>query len=142
MAGKQELVHAQDHETLCRHYPFARRMSRTPKSFIREILKVTENPGIISFAGGLPNPDLIDVGGIADAAAAVLREDGRTALQDSTTEGYLPLRRFIADRYKKRLCLDVSPDEILITSGSQQSLDLIGKILMDSGDRVAIQRPG
>ncbi len=60
----------------------------------------------------------------------------------STTEGYLPLRRFIADRYKKRLGLDVSPDEILITSGSQQSLDLIGKILIDPDDRVAIERPG
>ncbi|MGB8219758.1 MAG: PLP-dependent aminotransferase family protein [Methanoregula sp.] len=142
MAGKQEVVHTQDHETLCCHYSFARRMSRTPKSFIREILKVTENPGIISFAGGLPNPDLIEVGGIAEAAAAVLRDDGRTALQYSTTEGYLPLRRFIADRYKKRLDLDVSPDEILITSGSQQSLDLIGKILIDPGDRVAIERPG
>jgi 2-aminoadipate transaminase len=142
MAGKQKLVQNQDPETLCRTYAFAQRMHNTPKSFIREILKVTENPGIISFAGGLPNPDLIDVGGIAEAAAAVLREDGRTALQYSTTEGYLPLRRFIADRYKKRLGLDVSPDEILITNGSQQCLDLIGKILVDPNDRVAIERPG
>lgn len=142
MTGKQELGRLKDPETLCRPYAFARRMGRTPKSFIREILKVTEDPGIISFAGGLPSPDLIDVEGISQAAAAVLREDGRTALQYSTTEGYLPLRRFIADRYKKRLGLDVSPDEILITSGSQQSLDLIGKILIDPDDRVAIERPG
>ena len=148
MAGKQKFVQIQDPETLCRPYAFARRMSKTPKSFIREILKVTENPGIISFAGGLPSPDLIDVGGIADAAAAVLRKDGRTALQYSTTEGYLPLRRFIADRYKKRLGLDVSPDEILITNGSQQCLDLIGKILIDpvtmsrSNARVSRRNPG
>ena len=78
-------------------------MAKTPKSFIREILKVTENPSIISFAGGLPNPALIDVEGISRAAATVLSEDGSTALQYSTTEGYLPLRQFIADRYKKRL---------------------------------------
>ena len=142
MAGKQELVQNQDPKTLCRTYAFAQRMRNTPKSFIREILKVTENPGIISFAGGLPNPDLIDVGGIAEAAAAVLREDGRTALQYSTTEGYLPLRQYIADRYKKRLGLDIPPEEILITNGSQQCLDLIGKILIDPDDRVAIERPG
>ncbi|MFZ0005177.1 MAG: hypothetical protein WAK45_04780, partial [Methanoregula sp.] len=79
---------------------FARRMLATPKSFIREILKVTENPEIISFAGGLPNPGLIDVKGLAQAAADVFASDGRTALQYSTIEGYLPLRRFIADRYK------------------------------------------
>jgi len=142
MARGQEPIQSKNPDTLCRPYAFARRMNRTPKSFIREILKVTENPGIISFAGGLPSPDLIDVEGISQAAAAVLKEDGRTALQYSTTEGYLPLRRFIADRYKKRLGLDVSPDEILITSGSQQSLDLIGKILIDPDDRVAIERPG
>ena len=142
MARGQEPVHIQNPEMLCRSYAFARRMSKTPKSFIREILKVTENPGIISFTGGLPSPDLIDVWGISQAAAAVLREDGRTALQYSTTEGYLPLRRFIADRYKKRLGLDVSPEEILITNGSQQCLDLIGKILIDPKDRVAIERLG
>ena len=117
-------------------------MERTPRSFIREILKVTENPGIISFAGGLPNPDLIDAAGIAEAAAAVLREEGKRALQYSTTEGDRPLRAFIAERYRKRYGFSVSPEEILITNGSQQSLDLIGKILIDSGDPVAIERPG
>lgn len=117
-------------------------MAKTPKSFIREILKVTERPEIISFAGGLPSPDLIDVKGIRTAAAAVLEQDGRCALQYSTTEGYLPLRQFIADRYKKRLGLSISPDEILITNGSQQCLDLIGKVLIGAGDHVAIERPG
>lgn len=78
--------------TAGRQYHFASRMAKTPKSFILEILKVTENPGIISFAGGLLNPALIDVDGIAQAAARVLAYDGRSVLQYSTTEGYLPLR--------------------------------------------------
>jgi len=125
-----------------KNYTFAPRMAKTPKSFIREILKVTEDPRIISFAGGLPNPALIDVDNIAKAAASVLASDGRSALQYSTTEGYRPLRQFIADRYRKRLGLPISPDEILITNGSQQCLDLIGKILIGKGDHIAIERPG
>ena len=123
-------------------YTFAPRMAKTPKSFIREILKVTERPEVISFAGGLPSPALIDVEGIRAACASILEKDGKVALQYSTTEGYLPLRQFIADRYKKRLGLSVSPDEILITNGSQQCLDLIGKVIIGTGDHVAIERPG
>lgn len=123
-------------------YTFAPRMAKTPKSFIREILKVTERPEIISFAGGLPSPALIDVDGIRTASNTALEQDGRSVLQYSTTEGYLPLRQFIADRYKKRLGLSISPDEILITNGSQQCLDLVGKVLIGVGDHVAIERPG
>ncbi len=123
-------------------YTFAPRMAKTPKSFIREILKVTERPEVISFAGGLPSPALIDVEGIRAACVSVLENDGKVALQYSTTEGYLPLRQFIADRYKKRLGLSISPDEILITNGSQQCLDLIGKVIIGTGDHVAIERPG
>jgi 2-aminoadipate transaminase len=129
-------------ENPCGNTIFASRMAKTPKSFIREILKVTEDPRIISFAGGLPSPDLIDVPGIARAAGRVLAADGTIALQYSTTEGYLPLRQFIADRYKKRLGLDIPADEILITNGSQQCLDLIGKVFIDKGDSIAIERPG
>jgi len=125
-----------------RNYTFASRMAHTPRSFIREILKVTERPEVISFAGGLPNPALIDVEGIRNAADAVLKADGRSALQYSTSEGFLPLRQFIAGRYKKRLGLSVLPEEILITNGSQQCLDLVGKILIDQGDPIAIERPG
>ena len=125
-----------------KRYSFAPRMAKTPKSFIREILKVTERPEIISFAGGLPSPALIDVDRIRTAAANILEQDGRCALQYSTTEGYLPLRQFIADRYKKRLGLSITPDEILITNGSQQCLDLIGKVIIGTGDHVAIERPG
>ena len=123
-------------------YPFAARMKKPPKSFIREIFKSNGKPGDHLLSGGLPNPALIDVEGIRRAAEQVLREDGKTALQYSTTEGYLPLRTYIANRYKKRLGLSISPDEILITNGSQQCLDLIGKILIDAGDHVAIERPG
>lgn len=123
-------------------YRFAARMGKTPRSFIREILKVTEQGDIISFAGGLPNPELIDSEGIAAAAAAVLKEEGTRALQYATTEGDSTLRTFIAERYKKRYNFSVSPDDILITNGSQQSLDLIGKVIIDPGDAVAIERPG
>ncbi|TKJ33870.1 MAG: aspartate aminotransferase [Planctomycetes bacterium B3_Pla] len=121
---------------------FADRMARTHKSFIREILKVTEDPKVISFAGGLPNPKFFPVEEIADAAGKVLAEDGRNALQYSTTEGYLPLREYIAGRYFSKKGLKVKPDEILITNGSQQGLDLIGKAFLNKGDRVVVERPG
>lgn len=124
------------------NYTFATRMEKTPRSFIREILKVTGRPEIISFAGGLPNPSLFPVQELAETAKAVILEEGRSALQYSTTEGHLPLREWISTRYKKRFGIDVSPDEILITNGSQQCLDLIGKIFINKGSRVAIERPG
>ena len=123
-------------------YRYAPRMGKTPRSFIREILKTTERPEVISFAGGLPNPECFDTAGIRDAAVAVLDEHGASALQYATTEGFPPLRRWIADRYRRRLGLEVSPDEILITNGSQQCLDLIGKVLLGPGDACAIERPG
>ena len=120
---------------------FADRMLVARRSFIREILKVTEKPDIISFAGGLPNPSSFPVQQIADAAAAVLRESGAEALQYSTTEGYLPLREFIAERYAAAKQLKVSPDELIITSGSQQGLDLIGKVFLNKGDKVLLETP-
>ncbi|WP_319507255.1 PLP-dependent aminotransferase family protein [uncultured Methanolobus sp.] len=121
---------------------FADRMENTRKSFIREILKVTQQPEIISFAGGLPNPGLFPVEEIAAASAKVLSDEGKNALQYSTTEGYLPLREFVAQRYLKKNGLQIDPDEILITNGSQQSLDLIGKVFLNKGDRVIIESPG
>lgn len=121
---------------------FADRMQATRKSFIREILKVTQQPEVISFAGGLPNPGLFPVEEIASAASKVLSDEGRNVLQYSTTEGYLPLREFIAQRYLKKSGLKIDPDEILITNGSQQSIDLIGKIFLNKGDRVIIEKPG
>lgn len=117
-------------------------MANVRKSFIREILKVTADPEVISFAGGLPNPNFFPVKEIAEAAAKVLAEDGENALQYGTTEGYPPLREFIAERYRRKKGLEVSPDEILIINGSQQGLDLIGKVFLNAGDWVAIERPG
>nr|CBH37490.1 conserved hypothetical protein, aminotransferase class I and II family [uncultured archaeon] len=121
---------------------FANRMGTTHKSFIREILKVTEDPKIISFAGGLPNPKFFPVKEIANASLKVLEGNGENVLQYSTTEGYLPLREYIAERYRKKKGLNVDSDEIVITNGSQQGLDLIGKVFLDKGDQIVIERPG
>ncbi len=120
---------------------FANRMTDIHKSFIREILKVTVNPEVISFAGGLPNPDTFPVEEIRQATLKVLEADGKNVLQYSTTEGYLPLRQYIAERYKRK-SLEVSADEILITHGSQQGLDLLGKVFINKGDNILIESPG
>jgi 2-aminoadipate transaminase len=120
---------------------FAKRMENAHRSYIREILKVTDDPEIISFAGGLPNPKCFPVEQVAAAAALVFAEAGQNAMQYSTTEGYLPLREWIAARYRKRFGMQVDPDEILITNGSQQGLDLIGKVFLNEGDGVLLERP-
>lgn len=121
--------------------PFASRTGRIHRSFVTEILSVTENPEVISFAGGLPNSDHFPVDGIAEAAARVLREDGRGVLQYTTTQGYQPLREYIADQYRTKHGLDADPRDIIITNGSQQAFDLIGKVLLEPGDRVIAERP-
>jgi len=121
---------------------FADRMAKTHKSFIREILKVTQDGNVISFAGGLPNPKLFPVKEFADACLKVLLQDGENVLQYSTTEGYLPLREYIAERYFVKRGLQAGPDDILITNGSQQCLDLVGKVFLNKGDRIVIERPG
>jgi 2-aminoadipate transaminase len=120
---------------------FAGRMNTVHRSYIREILKVTARPEVISFAGGLPNPDSFPVAGLAAAAAEEMKECGAQTLQYSTTEGYLPLRRWIAERYAAQ-GLSVTPDEILITGGSQQGLDIVAKAMLDDGDGVLLERPG
>lgn len=119
---------------------FADRMSCIHKSFVREILKVTEDREVISFAGGLPNPRCFPVQEIAAAAEKVLSECGEAALQYATSEGYLPLRQMIARRYAEQGVL-VSPSEILITNGSQQGLDLLGKAFLNKGDGIIVERP-
>jgi 2-aminoadipate transaminase len=121
---------------------FSDRISDVPKSFIREILKTTVNENVISFAGGLPNRDLFPVREIKRASIKVLNDFGAEALQYSTSEGYLPLREWISNRYKSRLNIDIDKDNILITSGSQQGLDLVGKTLINEADHVAIEEPG
>jgi len=123
-------------------YHFARRMRCIPPSFLGELFRVSSQPGVISFAGGLPGADVIDVAGIAEASRHVLEEEGRTALQYSTTDGYLPLREYIADRYRRRLGLPATAGEIQIVNGSQQCLDLVARILTDPGDHIGMERPG
>jgi 2-aminoadipate transaminase len=123
-------------------YQFATRLSRAPVSFLDELFRVSADPSIISFAGGLPSSDLIDTDGIAKATAGVLEEEGPAALQYSTTDGYLPLREYIAERYRTRLGIRASAEEIQIVNGSQQCLDLFAKIFLNPGDHVGIERPG
>lgn len=121
---------------------FSDRISDVPRSFIREILKVAADRSVISFAGGLPNRDLFPVAELQEASQKVFAEYGKDVLQYSTSEGFPPLREWIAHRYKTTLNLTVSPERILITSGSQQGLDLLGKTLLNEGDHVAIEKPG
>lgn len=121
---------------------FSDRISDVPKSFIREILKVAIDEEVISFAGGLPNRQLFPVEDLKEASIKVFETAGKEALQYSNTEGYLPLREYIADYYKRLKGLDIAPSLILITSGSQQGLDLLGKTFINEGDDVIIEEPG
>jgi 2-aminoadipate transaminase len=109
-------------------------------SAVREILKVTERPDIISFAGGLPAPELFPVDAFAQAHAEVFAEEGAAALQYSTTEGWLPLREWIAARMRKK-GIGAAADRVLITSGSQQGIDLVAKVFLDPGDGVIVESP-
>jgi 2-aminoadipate transaminase len=119
---------------------FARRMGSVRASTIREILKVTEQPEIISFAGGLPAPELFPVENVLRATERVLSEGGAAALQYSPTEGYAPLREAFAAESRKR-GIACSAEDILITTGSQQPLDLAGKVFLDAGDCVLTESP-
>lgn len=119
---------------------FSSRIGGITKSYTREILKIAENKEFISFAGGLPNPEFFPIQSIIDASKKVLLNDGKNVLQYGTPEGYKPLREFIVNRYYKNM--DISPDDILITNGSQQGLELIGKLFLDKGDSVLIEKPG
>ena len=121
---------------------FSDRISDVPKSFIREILKVAVEEDVISFAGGLPNRALFPVQELKEASARVLENDGASALQYSGSEGDPELRQFIADRYRRRFSLEVPVKNILITSGSQQGLDILGKTFINEGDDIIIEEPG
>jgi len=123
-------------------FHFADRIKRAPKSFLSELFSVSNNPSIISFAGGLPSSALIDTEGIAQATRQVMEDDAHVALQYTTTDGYLPLREFIAERYRTRLGLPATASEIQIVNGSQQCLDLFAKIFLNTGDHVGMERPG
>ena len=121
-------------------YRYANRTQRMGSSIIRELLKWTEQPDIISFAGGLPAPEVFPVEQFKKACNTVLDEFGAQALQYSTTEGYRPLREMIA-RHATRFGIDIAPDNILITSGSQQALDFIGRVFINQGDHIVCESP-
>ncbi len=118
----------------------ARRTNQMRSSAIRELLKITQLPDVISFAGGLPAPELFPVREIEEACSYLLQHNAKTALQYSTTEGHLPLRTWLADAMA-RYSIDHSPDNVLITTGSQQALDLIGKVFIDPEAAVITARP-
>ena len=118
-------------------WTLAARAAKMNPSVIREILKVTEKPGIISLAGGLPSPKTFPVSDFARACAEVLGNDGPQSLQYAASEGYGPLRQAVADM----LPWNVDPDQVLITTGSQQGLDLVAKVLIDEGSRVLVETP-
>jgi 2-aminoadipate transaminase len=115
----------------------AARAEKMNPSVIREILKVTEKPGIISFAGGLPSPKTFPIDAFAAACATVLKTDGEGALQYAASEGYAPLREWVA----QSLPWAVDPAQVLITTGSQQALDLIAKVLIDKDSKVLVETP-
>jgi len=120
---------------------FSQRTQRMQSSAIRELLKVTELPGVISFAGGMPAPDVFPIEEVLAATERVLHGPlGPKALQYGATEGYTPLREMIA-RYASRIDIEISVENILITTGSQQALDLLGKIFINRGDRILVENP-
>lgn len=120
---------------------FSDRISDVPRSFIREILKVALQPSMISFAGGLPNRAFFPQAELIAATSEVFQRQGRDIFQYSNSEGDLALREMIAARYRRR-GLEISTDSILVTSGSQQGLDLLAKILLNEGDGLIIEEPG
>lgn len=121
-------------------YRYAHRMKGMRSSIIRELLKLTQKPEMISFAGGLPAPEVFPVKEFQVAASAALEKSPEQALQYGTTEGYLPLREMIAER-SARYGLKVSAANISITSGSQQALDLLGRLFINRGDRIIVENP-
>lgn len=120
---------------------FAKRIMEVPRSFIREILGIAIAPGMISFAGGLPNRDLFPVEELRKACGEVFSLYGPDILQYSNTEGLFELREYIAEHYKERGVPHVLPENILITSGSQQAMDLLAKVLINENDRVILEEP-
>jgi 2-aminoadipate transaminase len=119
---------------------FAQRTQRMGSSAIRELLKLTEQPDVISFGGGMPAPEVFPVSEFREACERVLKDYGAQALQYGPTEGYRPLREMII-RHTSRYGIEVTPENVLVTSGSQQALDLLGKILINRGDRILVESP-
>ncbi|GLS12841.1 aminotransferase [Hydrogenophaga electricum] len=121
--------------------PFADRLNNVETSAIRELFKLLGKPGIISFAGGFPDSAMFDVEGIREAANAALNEEPGAALQYGATEGYLPLREQLAAFMASKGAAEVAPEQLIVTTGSQQALDLLGKTLISPGDKVIVEGP-
>jgi 2-aminoadipate transaminase len=119
---------------------FAQRTGRMTSSAIRELLKLVEDPEMISFAGGMPAPELFPREELEQAAIRVLEEQGHLALQYGATEGCRPLRELLV-RHMARYGIEVGTENVLVTTGSQQALDLVGKLLLNPGDRVVVEEP-
>lgn len=122
-------------------YRFARRARLTQDSFITEIFKYLQDKEVISFSGGFPNPATFPLRELQASAEKVFLKEGSSVLQYATTNGDLDLRKFISERYRIRQKLDVPLDQILITSGSQQALDYIGKVFLEPGDTILMEEP-
>jgi len=120
---------------------FADRLNNVETSAIRELFKLLGKPGIISFAGGFPDSALFDVDGIRQAALAALGQDPGAALQYGATEGYSPLREQLAAFMAHKGVADLRPEQLIVTTGSQQALDLLGKVLINPGDKVIVEGP-
>jgi len=120
---------------------FATRIENLGSSVIREILKLTQQPNIVSFAGGLPAPEFFPIDEIEAAYHKILHEHGKQALQYSVTEGYQPLRELVAQQMSERWGVSCSPDNVRIVSGSQQGLDNAGKVLINPGDEAIVGEP-
>ncbi len=121
---------------------FADRIQDVPRSFIREILKVSNDKNIISFAGGLPNRKFFPIDQLQQSALRVFENKGSDCLQYSNSEGLYELRQYISRRYRREQGIDIIPERILITNGSQQALDLIAKVTLNDNDPVVIEEPG
>jgi 2-aminoadipate transaminase len=121
--------------------PFATRLNNVETSAIRELFKLLSKPGIISFAGGFPDSAMFDVPGIKECAARALTEEPGAALQYGATEGYEPLRTQLAHFMKAKGAQDVEPQGLIVTTGSQQALDLLGKTMISPGDKVIVEAP-
>src|SRR5258706_11296623 len=115
-------------------------MERMQRSTIREILKITKRPEIISFAGGLPAPELFPLEAFRDSLNLALSNDGAAALQYDVTEGYPPLKEFLCE-WLTQHGLPCTPAEMMLTNGSQQALDLVGKIFLNPNDRILVENP-
>ena len=121
--------------------PFAQRLNQVETSAIRELFKLLGKPGIISFAGGFPDSAMFDVEGIRAASEQVLQNDSAAALQYGATEGYQPLREQLASFMHSKGVQGLQPEQLIVTTGSQQALDLLGKTLIDPGDKVIVEGP-